>query len=142
MKITGTVCSGRDIRTVFVDALDAVQYEGAYKVTIKECSSRTLAQNRKMWSCLNDIAKQCRLHGEKLSAEEWKHVFTAAKCGQRIVTGICGELVVLGKSTSDETIKFMSELIEIIHAYGAENNVLWSDPAEKALMDYPEAKRA
>ena len=142
MKVTDTICSGRDIKKVFVDALEVVQTEGAYKVTIKECSSRTLAQNRKMWSCLHDIAKQCRLHGEKLSSEEWKHVFTAAKCGQRIVTGICGELVVLGKSTSDETIKFMSELIEIIHAYGAENNVLWSDPSFAALENYPEARRA
>lgn len=142
MKLTDTICSGKDIRAVFVDTLDSVKPDGAYKVTVKECGKRTLSQNRKLWACLNDISKQCRLHGERLSPEEWKHVFTAAKCGQRIVTGICGELVVLGKSTSDETIKFMAELIEIIQQYGDEQGVMWSDPGMAAMLNYPEAMRA
>lgn len=140
MKLADTICSGKDLRGVFVDALSMVEPDKAYVVKIKEGNNRTLDQNRKMWAMLSDIAKQVKWQGVKLSAEDWKHVFTAAIKGQRIVPGITGELVVLGASTSNESVKFLSEMIEQMYAFGSEQFVMWSDPAEKALMDYPEAR--
>lgn len=139
MKITDTICAGRDIKRVFVDALAHIEEDKAYVVSIKEGSSRTLAQNRRLWAMLNDISKQIKWHDQKLNPEDWKHVFTASIKGQRIVPGLDGELVVLGVSTSRETVKFISEVIEMLYVFGAENGILWSDPAEKALMNYPEA---
>lgn len=141
MKITDTITSGRDIKKVFVDALAMIEQDKAYVIKIKEGSTRTLQQNRRMWAMLNDISKQVKWHGQKLSAEDWKHVFTASIKGQRIVPGLDGELVVLGVSTANETVKFISDVIEMMYAFGAEQFVMWSDPAEKALMDYPEARR-
>lgn len=60
---------------------------------------RTLAQNRMMWAVLNDIAKQVEWNGEKLTAEEWKHLITANLHGQKCVKGIQGGLVFMGLST-------------------------------------------
>ncbi len=51
-------------------------------------------------------------------------------------------MVVVGVETSAESVKFISEMIEAAIAFGCEQGVLWSDPAEKALMDYPEARKA
>ena len=141
MKITDTICAGREIKSVFVNALEHIESDKAYIVKIKEGSNRTLEQNRKCWAMLNDIAKQVKWHGIKLSSEDWKHIFSASIKGQRIVPGINGELVVLGASTSTETVKFMSEMIEQMYAFGSEQFVMWSDPKDKALMDYPEAMR-
>lgn len=141
MKITDTICSGKDIKQVFVNALSHIEQDKAYVVKIKEGSNRTLSQNRKLWSMLNDISKQVRWHDQKLSPEDWKHIFTAAIKGQRIVPGLDGELVVLGVSTSNETVKFLSEVIELMYAFGSEQFVLWSDPAEKAFNEYPEVAR-
>lgn len=140
MKITDTICAGREIRHVFSQAMEHIEADKAYVVKIKEGSTRTLSQNRRLWAMLGDISRQVRWHDQKLSSEDWKHVFTAAIKGQRIVPGLDGQLVVLGVSTSGESIKFISEVIEMMYAFGAEHNVWWSDPAEKALMDYPEAR--
>ena len=142
MKIADTITSGKDAKSVFINALQHIEPDKAYVIKIKEGGVRTLEQNRKMWAMLNDIAKQVRWHGQRLSAEDWKHVFTASIKGQRIVPGLDGELVVLGVSTSSESIKFMSEVIELMYSFGSEQFVMWSDPADKAMMNYPEASRA
>ena len=139
MKIADTITSGKDAKKVFIDALQYIEPEKAYVIKIKEGSGRTLEQNKKMWAMLHDVAKQVRWHGQKLSAEDWKHVFSASIKGQRIVPGLDGELVVLGVSTSNESIKFMSEMIELMYSFGSEQFVMWSDPADKAMMAYPEA---
>lgn len=141
MKITDVICSGRDIRGVFSQALGQVETDKAYVVKIKEGSNRTLQQNRRMWAMLGDISRQVRWHDQKLSDKDWKHVFTAAIKGQKLIPGLDGQLVVLGVSTSSESVKFIGDVIEMMFAFGAEQNVFWSDPAEKALMEYPEARK-
>ncbi len=101
---------------------------------------RSLDQNARLWCLLDDVACQCTLliNGEKCLAtrEEWKDVFTAAlKRESRIAMGIDGGVVMLGHSTSKMRKAEFSELIELIHAYGADNGVQWS---EKALAIYDE----
>lgn len=142
MKITDTVCSGRDIRNVFVDALSMIDPDKAYTVKIKDASIRTLEQNKKLHAVLNDISKQVVWCGKKHNVVTWKRIVGAHVKGQQFVQGIDGEIVVIGVETSGESVKFISEMIEAALAFGCENNVFWSDPAEKALLDYPEAKRA
>ena len=89
--------------------------------------SRSLEQNRKMWAILAEISQQVVWHGNKLSAEDWKHILTASQKQQRTVQGISGGLVVLALSTSKMTISEMSELIELAHAFGAEQGVKFND---------------
>lgn len=142
MKLADTICSGKDLRGVFVDALSMVEPDKAYVVKIKEGNTRTLDQNRKLHAVLADISKQVVWCGKKHSPVVWKRIVGAHVKGQQFVQGIDGEMVVVGVETSAESIKFISEMIDAAIAFGCEQGVLWSDPAEKALMDYPEARKS
>lgn len=85
--------------------------------------TRSSAQNRRLWSMLTDLSEQVNWHGRKLTAEEWKHVTTAAIQKQDVVPGIDGGFVVLGKSTSKMTKGEMVELQDLIEAFGAQQGV-------------------
>lgn len=97
---------------------------------------RNLEMNAKMWAMLADISKQVKWYNQALSAEDWKHIFSAACLNQRTVPGIDGGIVVLGQSTSKMTKRQFSDLIELMYSFGAENNVTWSDPTMSEM--YPE----
>ena len=90
--------------------------------------TRSLAQNARLWALLTDLAKQVDWYGRKLSAEEWKHVMTASMTKQDVVPGIDGGFVVLGKSTSNMTKPEMSELQDLIEAFGAQQGVRFTAP--------------
>jgi hypothetical protein len=90
--------------------------------------TRSLAQNALLWATLDDISKQVDWYGRKLTAEEWKHVFTASLAKQDVVPGIDGGFVVLGKSTSKMTKGEMSELQGLMHAFGAQKGVRFTAP--------------
>jgi hypothetical protein len=90
--------------------------------------TRSLAQNALLWATLDDISKQVDWYGRKLTAEEWKHVFTASLAKQDVVPGLDGGFVVLGKSTSKMTKPEMSELQQLIEAFGAQQGVRFTAP--------------
>ena len=101
---------------------------------------RSQDQNSRLWATLTDVSQQVIWHGEKLSPEDWKHVFTAALEKQRIVPNIDGNgFVMCGMSTSKMSKAKFSDLLEIINAFGAEHGVKWSDPALEAFAEYREA---
>lgn len=97
---------------------------------------RTLDQNDKMWPMLRDIAKQVVWHGESLKDFEWKDMFTAALKRYRVVPGIDGGFVVLGMRTSRMSKRDVSELIEFAYAFGADHDVVWSEPAQKVIDEH------
>lgn len=89
-------------------------------------------QNRKMWAMLRDVAGQQRLmiNGEMTWAdvEDWKDVFTAAlRRETRMAQGVDGGVVMLGMRTSKMRKQELSNLIELIYAYGEEWEVHWSE---------------
>lgn len=87
---------------------------------------RSDPQNRLMWSSLSDLARQVEWHGQKLDAEAWKDMATAALKRQRVVPGIDGGFVVLGQRTSQMTKAEMTELIDFVRAFGDQRGVQWS----------------
>lgn len=91
---------------------------------------RSDIQNRRMWAMLRDVSKQVNWHGNNLTDEEWKDVFTAALKRQRVVPGLDGGFVILGTSTRRMKVADMCELTELMFAFGAEHGVRWSDPAD------------
>lgn len=95
---------------------------------------RTLPQNDRMWAMLTDIADQKDHHGLKLTPTDWKHLFTAALRRElRMVPNLTGDgFVQLGGGTSDMDTQEMTDLIELLFKWGAENGVAWSDPREQA----------
>lgn len=102
-------------------------------VTFKR-NKRSVDQNAKMWAMLTEVAEQVTWYGQKLSAEDYKDMLTASLRKARVVPGIDpGSFVVLGLHTSDMTKDEMSNLIELISAFGAEHGVVFSDsPARMA----------
>lgn len=85
---------------------------------------RTLDQNALMWSLLGQISKQVDWYGQKLSSEDWKDVLTASMRRTRVVPGIdAGTFVPLGMRTSQMTKEELADLIELIYAFGAQQDV-------------------
>lgn len=90
---------------------------------------RSLDQNAKLWPMLQDVARQVEWYGKKLTDDEWKDVFTAALKKHNVVPGIDGGFVVCGLHTSKMSKHEFCELIELIYAFGAQHNVIWSERA-------------
>lgn len=111
---------------------------GSVQITVGR-EKRSTDQNSKLWPMLGDVAEQVEWYGQKLSDEDWKHVFTASLTKQRAVPGIDGGFVVLGQSTRNMKKDEFSDLIELMYAFGAEHGVQWS---EKALAIYDEMMEA
>lgn len=88
--------------------------------------TRTLEQNARMWAMLTDIAQQVDWYGQKLDPHEWKDVLSAALKKQRAVPGIDGGFVVIGARTSKMTIREMTELMDLMEAFGAGRGVKFS----------------
>ena len=89
--------------------------------------TRSLEANAAMWGKLTDISAQVVWHGRKLSQESWKHIFTSSLKKQDVVPGIDGGFVVLGQSTSSMTKQEMSDLLELMTAFGAQNGVHFNE---------------
>lgn len=99
---------------------------GRRMVVEVRAETRSLEQNARLWAMLTDISKQVEWYGHRLTPEEFKHVFTAALSRQKVVPGIDGGFVVLGKSTSSMTKSEMSELMELVSAFASERGVVFS----------------
>lgn len=94
--------------------------------------TRTLEQNAKLWPMLTDVSRQVEWYDKKLTEWEWKDIFTAALKKSKVVPGIDGGFVVLGQHTSVMSKADFSELIELILAFGADKDVVWSEQHEVA----------
>ena len=97
-----------------------------YVLTIKP-PTRSDPQNRKMWALLGDVSK-AKPKGRNMPPEAWKLFFVHAlghEC--RWEEGLDGELFPIPPNTSKFTKQQMSDLIELIYAYGSQNGVTWSE---------------
>lgn len=91
---------------------------------------RSTDQNSLMWARLTEIARQVEWYGQKLSAEDWKDMFSASLRKARVVPGLDpGSYVPLGMRTSDMSKEEMGMLLDLIDAFAAERGVVWSNAA-------------
>lgn len=91
---------------------------------------RSTDQNSLMWARLTEIARQVEWYGQKLSAEDWKDMFSASLRKARVVPGLDpGSYVPLGMRTSDMSKEEMGLLLDLIDAFAAERGVVWSNAA-------------
>lgn len=104
----------------------AMKAPSGTRIVFKE-TKRSVPQNDRMWAMLTDIARQVEWHGSRLSADDWKLVFMDALNREaRLVPSIEGDgMVNLGQSSSDLSKNEMSELIELIAAFGANHGVVF-----------------
>jgi hypothetical protein len=97
-------------------------------------AKRTIPQNDKMWAMLTDVATQKEHCGRRYPPDVWKSIFLHA-LGREIqfIPSLEGELVIpIGLSSSDLSKSEMADLIELIHAYGAEHGVKFGGPDAEA----------
>ena len=93
---------------------------------------RSSDQNSKMWAMLTEVAEQATHMGQRYTPDQWKILFMFA-CGREVqfLPGLDGKTFLpWGQSTSDLSKDEMTDLIEFIHAWGAENGVVFHDPQE------------
>jgi hypothetical protein len=97
-------------------------------VEFAEGPKRTTEQNDLLWARLGDISRQVEWYGQHLSDADWKEVFTASIRKLRVVPGIdAGTFIPLGLRTSKMRKAEMSDLLELIAAFGAERGVVFGD---------------
>ena len=119
-----------------------------FRVTVSEPKRKDL-QNDKFHAMLSDIAKQCFYSGRKLQAESWKRLLVEAfvfilreeakgqgkpdpfPTGGALLPSLDGlRIVQVEVLTRNFTVNQAAQLIEYLYAYGAENNICWSEPKE------------
>lgn len=95
---------------------------------------RTTPQNDRMWAMLTEVARQVPWHGLKLSADDWKLIFLASLHQEmRLIPNLDGTgFVNLGRSSSDLSKQEMSDVMELIAAFGASHGVAFHDQQERA----------
>ena len=73
-------------------------------------------------------------HGLRLTLDDWKLIFLdALKREVRMVPNIDGNgFVSLGRSSSDLSKEEMGDLLELIYAFGARHDVVFSGPEWEA----------
>jgi hypothetical protein len=94
-----------------------------------KAAKRTLPQNDHMWAILTDIAQQKEHCGRKYTPDDWKVLFMHA-CGREMqfVPSLDGNgFMPMGYRSSDLSKREMSDLIDFMLAWGAENNVVFHD---------------
>ena len=141
MSYTYTVQSVEDASDKLPSILEMIQkgLKGGPVVVTLGRKTRSKEQNNKLWPMLADVAGQVVWYGQQLSKEDWKHIFTASLTEQRVVPSLDGGFVVLGQSTRRMSREQLSQLIELIYAFGAERGVQWSEPSLEIYEQHREA---
>ncbi len=115
---------------------------------------KTRDQEERYHAMLNDVARQCTHLNERFDDDSWKRLCVDMfrkdsmsdprlaeywkRRGFRLVPSLDGSgLVVLGEQTRKFPKYVASAFIEWLYAYGAQNDVSWSDPERLAQeQDY------
>lgn len=95
-------------------------------------AKRSLPQNDRLWAMLTDISKQKEHCGRKYTPDIWKCLMMHA-CGRtmQFVPALDNSTVMpLGYRSSDLGKSEMSDLIEFMFAWGAENGVVFQEKAD------------
>ena len=95
---------------------------------------RTLPQNDKLWASLTDVATQKDHSGRRYTTDQWKVIFMHA-CGREVqfLPSLDGSTFIpWGSSSSDLSKDEMSDLLEFILSWGAQNGVVFHEAREIA----------
>jgi hypothetical protein len=93
-------------------------------------SKRTLDQSAKMWAMLTEISRQLKdWPGGPYTADDWKDYGMHALKKARWMPDEEGGMVPIGMRSSDLSKAEMSDLIELLYAFGARHGVTFTEPA-------------
>ena len=134
MKFTVTPENALPVVDSMLDTLHRGLKAGPVLVTLGR-PTRNNDQNARLHAMLSDLSKQVEWHGQKFTGEVWKRLCVASYLRENnespiLVPSLDGNGVdIIYEKTSKMSKKVMSELIEWVSCFGAENNVVWSERA-------------
>ena len=128
-RYTFTISPGNKLK--IADVISAAPY--GTRVEIK-AARRSLPQNDRMWAMLTEVARQAKWHGVRLRPDDWKIIFLdALKRETRTVPNLDNSgFVQLERSSSDLSKQEMSDMMELMAAWGAANGVTFRDGRDAA----------
>jgi len=112
-----------------------------YTLLFKPPTRSNVASNY-MWALLDDVADQKEWEGKKRPSDHWKDLFSACLRQQEIVRGLEGGIVAFGARTSEFSPEEMSDMIELIKAWGAQNGVTFTDSLSTSTAEGTRAETA
>lgn len=83
---------------------------------------RSLPQNDRMWLILSKVAN-LEWRGQRYTPEEWKDYFMHAYRGEKWMPAEDGGMVPIGRSTSDLSKDEFGELMALMEAFCARQNI-------------------
>lgn len=98
-----------------------------------KASKRSLPQNDRLWAMLTDVQSHMKAAGKDFTTDQWKAIFMHA-CGKEVsfLPSLDGKTFLpWGQSSSDLSKQEMTDLIEFIFAWGAENGIKFNEPIEQ-----------
>lgn len=91
-------------------------------------AKRSDEQNDKMWAMIEDVMR-ARPEGREHTKEVWKCIFMNALGHETaFAVGLNNEIFPIGFRSSQLSKQQMSDLIEMIYAYGSKHDVKWREP--------------
>lgn len=91
--------------------------------------TRSSEQSARFHAAVRDVSKQVEWGGQKWNEEQWKAIFVASLYKQAVVQSVIGEgLIIINPKTSRMTIGEMSDLTDLVYAFGNEHDVEWTEP--------------
>lgn len=84
---------------------------------------RSLPQNDRLWSLLTEVSRQLVWRDQKYTPEEWKDYFMHAYRGEKWMPFEDGGMVPIGRATSQLSKHEFGELMELIEAFCARQNI-------------------
>jgi hypothetical protein len=107
-------------------------------VAVIKPPTRSLEQNAALHAALADIAAQVTWHGMRFDLEDWKRLCVSAYLREkgeevRMVPALKGKgFEIIYAHTSRMTVRQLSELLDWVHSFGAENGVVFKEPPVRA----------
>lgn len=121
-----------------------------YMVQIGEPTKKRI-QEEKYHAMMGDIAKQCFYNGRKLDVESWKRLLVESVVfilreeargqgkpdpfphGGAVLPSLDGlRIVQVEVLTRNFTVSQAAQFIEYLYAFGADSDVLWTEPKERS----------
>ena len=126
MSRAALVLSSNDIRKRAIDWIQKAPF--GTRVEYK-APKRSIPQNDRLWLILTAVSK-LDWRGQKYSPADWKDYFMHAYRGEKWMPAEDGGMVPIGRSSSDLSKHEFGELMELIQAFCARQNIKlpWDEP--------------
>ncbi|MFN3833440.1 MAG: recombination protein NinB [Allorhizobium sp.] len=113
------------------------------RIEFKE-TKRSVPQNDRFYAMLTDIAAEMKKRGRDHDVSQWKTIFLAAFGHEvKFLPSLDQKTFIpLGHSSSDLSVKEMSDLMEFMTAWAAENNVPLRDSNDAAAASAASTEEA